>query len=459
MASMCRGIGMLVRHQGRFQFQAYRQIASSWSLHARSPCPSCGHSRYLLNSGQLDFRIAQQQIRCMSGGRNFFQQVVDNIKQEFTKNKEMKENLKKFKQETQKLEESDALKKARQKFESIESDTASVRKTLGEFKGKVSETVEELQKTELLKKGHEISKELGKTAGKAADSISKSGEQLSKTAAYKTVSQSVKAVKQEFDDVALSRAKLYRAPVKPKRRTDLARIVREERPMQANEDAMGMVLHKDSRFYESWQNFKDNNQYVTKMFDLKVKYDESDHVVVRATRAFTDKIGHMFGSMFSKTEMSEVLTEICKVDPTFDKELFVRMCEQEIIPNVLEALIRGDVEVLKDWCYEAPYNTLTHPIKQALAAGYKFDSKVLDISNVDVMAGKMMEQGPVLVISFHAQQIMCVRDSKGNVVEGDKDKTVRVLYVWALCRDQEELDPLAAWKLLDISASTSDQWL
>ena len=31
----------------------------------------------------------------------------------------------------------------------------------------------------------------------------------------------------------------------------------------------------------------------------------------------------------------------------------------------------------------------------------------------------MMEQGPVLVITFHAQQIMCVRDSKGAVGEGD----------------------------------------
>lgn len=36
------------------------------------------------------------------------------------------------------------------------------------------------------------------------------------------------------------------------------------------------------------------------------------------------------------------------------------------------------------------------------------------------MAGKLMEQGPVLVISFHAQQIMSVRDSKGAIVEGDK---------------------------------------
>ena len=46
----------------------------------------------------------------------FFGQVFENIKQEIEKNKEMKENLKKFRQEAQKLEESDALKKARQKF-------------------------------------------------------------------------------------------------------------------------------------------------------------------------------------------------------------------------------------------------------------------------------------------------------------------------------------------------------
>ena len=30
-----------------------------------------------------------------------------------------------------------------------------------------------------------------------------------------------------------------------------------------------------------------------------------------------------------------------------------------------------------------------------------------------------MEQGPVLVLSFNAQQVIVVRDSKGAVVEGD----------------------------------------
>lgn len=38
---------------------------------------------------------------------------MDNVKQEMAKNKEMKESLKKFREEREKLEQSDALRKAR----------------------------------------------------------------------------------------------------------------------------------------------------------------------------------------------------------------------------------------------------------------------------------------------------------------------------------------------------------
>lgn len=33
--------------------------------------------------------------------------------------------------------------------------------------------------------------------------------------------------------------------------------------------------------------------------------------------------------------------------------------------------------------------------------------------------GKMMEQGPVLIITFQAQLVMVIRNAKGEVVEGD----------------------------------------
>lgn len=213
------------------------------------------------------------------------------------------------------------------------------------------------------------------------------------------------------------------------------------------------------RFYQNWQNFKENNQYMNKILDWKIQYDESHNPVVRASRFITDKVTDIVGGLFQKTELSETLTEICKLDPDFDKAEFLKMCEKDIIPNILEAMIRGDLEILKDWCYEAPFNVISAPIKQAIAKRLHFDSKILDIDKTDLLLGKVMEQGPVLIITFQAQQIMCLRDEQGSIVEGDPEKILRVSYVWALCRDATELNSKAAWKLLDISATSNEQLL
>ena len=65
----------------------------------------------------------------------------------------------------------------------------------------------------------------------------------------------------------------------------------------------------------------------------------------------------------------------------------------------------------------------------------------------------------MLVIMFNAQQVMCVKDKTGKVIEGNDEKVMRMTYVWALCRDQTELDPKAAWRLLDLSASSQEQFI
>lgn len=41
---------------------------------------------------------------------------MDNLRQEFSKNQEMKDNIKKFREEAKRLEESDALQQARRKY-------------------------------------------------------------------------------------------------------------------------------------------------------------------------------------------------------------------------------------------------------------------------------------------------------------------------------------------------------
>ena len=51
-----------------------------------------------------------------------------------------------------------------------------------------------------------------------------------------------------------------------------------------------------------------------------------------------------------------------------------------------------------------------------------FIFQVLDIDGLDLAMGKMMDQGPVLVITFNSQQILCVKDASNKVIEGSEDK-------------------------------------
>lgn len=375
------------------------------------------------------------------------------------KNKEMKENLKKFREEARKLEESDALKAARQKFNTVEAEASkggeALKETFGTLKGKMEDVFEEVGKTDIAKKAGRITDDISKQARSAAEQIAEQGQKLGQTGAFQTVQQAAEVVKNEIGQRGIE-GRVYQSPPKLRKRVEIP-IDMEDKIYEANTAATGMELHKDSKFFQSWEDFKNNNQYVNKVLSWKMQYDESENPAIRASRVLTDKITDIVGGLFQKTELSETLTEICKIDPNFDQKQFIRDCENDIIPNILEAMVRGDMEILKDWCFESTYNIISTPIIAAKKLGYYLDSKILDIENVDLAMGKVMEQGPVLIITFQSQQIMCVRDSKNSIVEGDPQKIMRVNYVWVLCRDPNELNPKSAWRLMELSANSTEQ--
>jgi len=390
----------------------------------------------------------------------FIGNLLQNLKSEYSKSKEMQDSLNKFREEAKKLEESDALKEARRKFQNIEGEskqTGSVLKDqISGITGKLKESVEDISKNETVKKASEFTENISAKTKGATDSIGRAAENISKTSAYQTASSAASSLKEELEGQTLG-GTVYRPPLILRKRKDVDEG--GTAAMEADDASTGVELHKDSRFSQSWQNFKDSNPVVNKFVDYRVKFEESDNPLVRGARLVTDKLQDVFGTVFTNTELSETLTEIVKMDPSFEKEQFLKDCEKDIIPNILEAITRGDLDILEDWCYEAPFNVLATPLRQAKQMGYVLDSRVLDIDSLDLAMGKMMEQGPVLVITFNSQQIMCVRDSSGKVVEGSSEKVMRVAYVWVLCRDQTELDPRAAWRLLDLSANSQEQFI
>uniref|UniRef100_A0A7E4V176 Mitochondrial import inner membrane translocase subunit TIM44 n=1 Tax=Panagrellus redivivus TaxID=6233 RepID=A0A7E4V176_PANRE len=398
-----------------------------------------------------DLIISRSYSAANPKNKNFFTNFVDNLKEELQRNKDLQEHKKILNKRLQELNETDALKEARSKFNKVEQETAEstevIKHRVKEFRDHFDKVVTDLQKTDAGKKLSLASQEALKQAKAAAEVLEKAAKEIGDTQAYQQVASTAKSVQKEIDNIADVR--MYSRPGELKMRTSgFATSAFANRTVEANDEATGIELHKDSKWYAGWKNFSENNAYYNKMLDWKIRYDESENLAVRLLRGVTDRVTNAFSST---NEVSEVLTEIAKIDPNFDKTEWLRFCEKEIIPNILEAFIRGDLEVLEDWCYERAFTVLSGVVKEYKKSMFSTaDSRIIDISKVEMVSGKMMEQGPVIVITFQAFMINVVKNAEGKVIDGDASQPVRVHHVWVMCRDMEEYNPATAWKLLEL---------
>ncbi|VDN03107.1 unnamed protein product [Thelazia callipaeda] len=394
-------------------------------------------------------RYFSQQGQQQPRPRNFLKNLVDNIKDEFEKNKELQENRRQLNERLKNLNDSEALKEARKKFELIEQETVKssqiIQSKINEVRTHISRVIGQVQKTEAGRKLSLAAEEILKQAKVATDVIEKAAEQVGDNQLYQTVSSSVKIIRNEVDNIVDVR--MYIRPDQLKMRS-AAYSDYPDRIIEANSNVTDIELHKESKWYAGWKNFSENSAYYNKILDWKMRLDESNNLAVRMVRSFTDKISSLIGG---HSEVSEVLSEIQKVDPNFDKIEWLRFCEKEVIPNVLEAFIRGELKILKDWCHERAYNILSSIIDEYKKVNFSTEGcRVIDIDRVEMVTGKMMEQGPVIIITFQAYMVNVVRNMEGKVVEGDPNSPVRIHHVWVMCRDMEEFNPSVAWKVLEV---------
>lgn len=64
--------------------------------------------------------------------------------------------------------------------------------------------------------------------------------------------------------------KVYVPPKKLRKRKDVIESV-DSKIVQPNAEATGVELHKDSKFYQSWQNFKVYNLKLKKLYNISIK--------------------------------------------------------------------------------------------------------------------------------------------------------------------------------------------
>ncbi|KAF9454279.1 TIM44 subunit of mitochondria import inner membrane translocase [Macrolepiota fuliginosa MF-IS2] len=388
-----------------------------------------------------------------------FQTFVEVLREELKKNRELQDNVKQLQGDVDKLQDSEAMKKARAAYErarltSSIKENPRLRAAAEELKKtgvKVGDAVSEALKT---MEESEVMRAIARATNAVSTTIDKTTEPIRNTTAYKALADTLVDA---LDDSGSAKHAGFEEK-------EARRLRRQKRLAKAGKESIGrgrtkadpeagqnLVLHKDSPRQESWNRLKDSNPLLRSFVSMRQAYDESENPVVSSVRSVTQTIG----SWFDENENAQVQRLMKALDPTFTREGFDRELREYIVPEVVDAYLSADQEALKAWCGEATYNVLWATMEHYLRQGLISDSKVLDIRQVDVSDAKILDNNvPIFLITFVTQEVLMFRNAKtGEITIGADNKVEQCVYVAAITRVEEELDNelTGGWKVIEAS--------
>jgi import inner membrane translocase subunit TIM44 len=158
-----------------------------------------------------------------------------------------------------------------------------------------------------------------------------------------------------------------------------------------------------------------------------------------------------------------VIKRFREMDPNFQMEPFLTEMREYILPEVLDAYVKGDIEVLKQWLSAAQYSVYAALMQQYQAAGLKSDGKIVDIRGVDVLNAKLLEPGeiPVFILTCRTQEVHVYKNAKsGELASGMDDKVQQVTYAIGVTRIPEDVNnpETRGWRLIELQKSARDYY-
>lgn len=193
------------------------------------------------------------------------------------------------------------------------------------------------------------------------------------------------------------------------------------------------------------------------LFTLKNTYNESENPFISTARGISDRVA----GFFAENETAMVIKKIREMDPNFQIEPFLREMREYILPEVLDAYVKGDVETLKLWLSDAQFHVYAALAQQYNTAGLRSDGRIVDIRHVDILNARMLDPGdiPVFVITCRTQEVHVYRNKKTNeLAAGMEDKVQLVTYAIGVTRIPEDVNnpETRGWRMIELQKAGRD---
>lgn len=214
------------------------------------------------------------------------------------------------------------------------------------------------------------------------------------------------------------------------------------------------ILGKSNEFYEK----SGARKAKEKLDDMK---EDAQEAWETSQNPWVYRVSSVYDTLTAESDMAIVTRELQKLDPHFTLEQFKTDAVGHTIPEIMKKFLDGRISELEPWLGESVYKRLTAENKVRKDEGLVIDSNLLGIFNSDIVAVELdkVEKQPVIIMHYMAQQINCVRNKDGEVVEGREDDIKANSYLMAFQRDYDEEEGTLNWKIVDFRFNGAIAWL
>lgn len=136
----------------------------------------------------------------------------------------------------------------------------------------------------------------------------------------------------------------------------------------------------------------------------------------------------------------EIVEKIHQFDHSFNMRSFFDGAEYAY-GLVLEAFWSSDRKTLRSMLSRQVFDQFDGAINLSEQNKQHNENKLMDIEKIDLVDVNLSGSMAEVAVEITSHMIMATCDEDNNIIEGDRDRAIKVIDIWTFCRDVKSSDP------------------
>ena len=152
-----------------------------------------------------------------------------------------------------------------------------------------------------------------------------------------------------------------------------------------------------------------------------------------------------------KTDNNKTKTsndKISRIDPTFNEKEFLKGA-QNFFEMVIDCFVQGNLKNIVDYIDVKLIKNFQSAIDDRLAENESLKIEIMKMISIQIKDVTEIKNFLRISVLFETEQIKVLKDKKGNIIDGDQNKSILVKDLWTFEREIQTND--LNWKLVETS--------